>query len=75
MFCSMSVLEIQQMPRQEKLRLMEALWADLSAEERELESPAWHATELAATSRRVADGQEELLAWERAKAQMRREGT
>jgi len=38
----MSALEIQQMPRQEKVKLMEALWMDLSRDEAELESPAWH---------------------------------
>jgi hypothetical protein len=39
----MSALEIQQLPRQEKLKLMELLWAELSRDEAELESPMWHA--------------------------------
>ncbi|HEX7618897.1 MAG TPA: addiction module protein [Verrucomicrobiae bacterium] len=39
----MSAFEIQQMPRSEKLKLMETLWADLSRDEAEVESPAWHA--------------------------------
>jgi hypothetical protein len=39
----MRALEIQQMPRSEKLKLMETLWADLSRDEAEVESPAWHA--------------------------------
>ncbi len=56
------------MPRQEKLRLMEALWAALSGEEQDLASPAWHGTELAATTQRLAAGQEEVLDWERARA-------
>ena len=33
----MSVAEIQQMPRQEKLRLMEILWTELSREDSELD--------------------------------------
>ena len=69
--CDMSVLEFQQMPQAEKLRLMEALWMDLSREEQGLESPAWHATELTATAQRLADGQEEVMDWERAKAALR----
>jgi len=68
----MSVLEIQQMPRQEKLRLMEMLWADLSLDEAEFESPAWHAEALRETSERRARGEETVLDWEDAKAKLRR---
>lgn len=32
----MSTLEIQSLPRAEKLRLMEVLWADLSREDAEI---------------------------------------
>ena len=46
----MSALEIQQLPRQEKLKLMEMLWAELSREEAELESPTWHADALRETA-------------------------
>ena len=67
----MSALEIQQMPRQEKLKLMETLWAELSRDEAELESPAWHADALRETSSRRARGDETLLDWEQAKAQLR----
>jgi hypothetical protein len=68
----MSALEIQQMPRQEKLKLMEALWADLSRNEAELESPAWHADALRETSERRARGEEALLDWDEAKAKLLR---
>ncbi|MGO9587958.1 MAG: addiction module protein [Limisphaerales bacterium] len=70
----MSALEIQRMPRQEKLRLMEALWADLSRDEAEVESPAWHADALRETSERVARGEEKILDWEQAKAELRKGG-
>ncbi len=70
----MSAIEIQQMPRREKLRLMEALWADLSRDEAEVESPAWHADALRETSERVARGEEKKLAWEQAKAELRKGG-
>ncbi len=68
----MSALEIQKLPRSEKLKLMESLWADLSREEAELESPAWHADALRETAERRANGEEALLDWEQAKTELRR---
>jgi len=35
----MGIAEIHALPREEKLRLMELLWEDLSADEGSLESP------------------------------------
>jgi Putative addiction module component len=70
----MSALEIQQMPRSEKLKLMEILWADLSRDEAELESPAWHADALRETAERVARGEEKVLDWEQVKAELRKGG-
>jgi hypothetical protein len=67
----MSALEIQQMPRSEKLKLMETLWADLSRDEAELESPAWHADALHETTERRKHGEETVLDWEQAKAKLR----
>jgi hypothetical protein len=69
---AMSTLEIQQMPRREKLRLMEALWADLSRNEADVESPVWHADALRETAERVARGEEKVLDWEQAKAKLRK---
>ncbi len=68
----MSALEVQQMPRQEKLRLMEMLWVDLSQDEAEFESPAWHADALRETAERRARGEESVLDWEAAKVKLRR---
>lgn len=68
----MSVVEIQRMPRREKLKLMETLWAELSRDDAELESPAWHADALRETFERRAQGQESLLDWEEAKAKLRK---
>ena len=70
----MSALEIQQMPRSEKLKLMETLWADLSRDEAEVESPAWHADALRETAERVARGEEKILDWEQTKAELRQGG-
>lgn len=70
----MSALEIQQMPRSEKLKLMEILWAELSRDEAEVESPAWHADALRATAERVARSEEKVLSWEQTKAELRKGG-
>ncbi len=59
------------MPRLEKLRLMDLLWADLSREESELDSPAWHECALRETAERLARGEEQLLDWEQAKVELR----
>jgi hypothetical protein len=70
----MSALEIQQMPRSEKLKLMETLWADLSRDEAEVESPAWHADALREITERMARGEEKILDWEQTKAELRQGG-
>ena len=67
----MSMLEIQQMPRQEKLKLMEALWVELSRDEMDLESPSWHAVVLRETSERRRRWAEIELDWEQAKTKLR----
>ena len=59
------------MPQTEKLKLMETLWEELSRPDAEFESPAWHAQELAATERRLAEGTEQMLDWDAAKKSLR----
>ena len=60
------------MPRAEKLRLMEVLWTELSRDESEIESPAWHEVALAETEQRLKDGREQMIDWDHAKAELRR---
>jgi len=60
-----------QLRKEDKLRLMEALWDGLSRTEADVQSPAWHAIALAETERRLAEGREEVLDWNRAKADLR----
>ena len=67
----MSTLEIQQLPRREKLKLMEMLWAELSRDEADLESPAWHADALRETTEGRARGEATVLDWEQAKEKLR----
>jgi len=71
MLSCMTIQAVQQLPRSEKLKLMEALWEDLSRAEGEVQSPAWHAEELAATEQRLAKGKEQILDWEAAKKELR----
>jgi hypothetical protein len=69
----MTIETVRKLPRAEKLRLMETLWEELSRSEDEFESPAWHARELAETERRLAQGKEEILDWETAKKNLRKQ--
>ena len=62
----MSIESLRQLPRSEKLKLMEMLWQELSRPDDEFESPAWHANEVAATERRLAEGKEQVLDWDAA---------
>lgn len=67
----MTVEAIRDLPRSEKLKLMEALWEALTRPEDAFQSPAWHAAELAETERRLAEGKEQMLDWETAKKGLR----
>jgi hypothetical protein len=67
----MTVEAMRELPRSEKLKLMEALWEALSRPDDHFESPAWHASELAETERRLTEGKEEVLDWETAKKTLR----
>ena len=64
-------LPLDQMTLAEKLRVMETLWADLSRDEQQLESPAWHEQVLKDREERVRSGQEAFVDWETAKQQLR----
>ncbi len=63
----MSIESLRQLPRGEKLKLMETLWEELSRPDGEFESPAWHAQEMAETERRLSEGREKVLDWDAAK--------
>jgi len=70
--CRMSALAIDQMSWDEKLRIMEELWASLSREEGRLESPPWHEQALKETVARYEAGQEQPIDWADAKRQLRK---
>ncbi len=65
-------LPIELMSREEKLRAMEALWKDLTREESQFDSPAWHAQVLRQTERLVREGKAKFSDWAVAKGRIRR---
>ncbi|HVU37761.1 MAG TPA: addiction module protein [Opitutales bacterium] len=68
----MTTATIARLSRAEKLRIMEALWADLSQDAGLLESPAWHANALKDAEAEVKSGRAKFVAWETAKRQLSR---
>ncbi|HMO66735.1 MAG TPA: addiction module protein, partial [Verrucomicrobiota bacterium] len=63
-----AALPLEHMSVEEKLRAMDALWADLSRVEVAYESPPWHGEVL----RERAAASEACLDWEAAKEELRR---
>ena len=67
----MSTAELALMSRLEKIKLMEAIWADLARDDADYPSPGWHEQVLRETEQRLAKGQEEVVDWSEAKKQLR----
>ncbi len=65
--------QISQLPRNEKLKLLESIWSDLSTPDSDFESPSWHEAELEKTEKRLSEGLEEALDWNEAKKRLRNE--
>ena len=63
---------LQSISLPDKLRVMEALWADLSQEEDRFESPAWHAQALREAECAMKNGKAKFSDWETAKKRIRR---
>jgi hypothetical protein len=68
-----ATIDLQQMTTSEKLRLMEALWQDLSSKDTEVISPEWHGEVLAERDRLIRSGEESFVDWEIAKKELREE--
>ena len=65
-------LPFERMSREDKLRVMEALWADLSRDEAEIESPGWHGVVLHETEELVRKGRAKFSDWQSARRRIRR---
>lgn len=66
-----SPLPLDKMTKEEKLRMMEALWVDLTRSQDEFSSPDWHGDVLKVREERVKSGKEEHKDWEIAKKELR----
>jgi hypothetical protein len=60
-----------QLPRPEKLRLMESLWVELRQAGDGVDSPSWHEAALRETERRMRSGEEQVFDREEAKRRLR----
>ena len=60
------------MSRADKLRAMEALWADLSRDEAEFDSPSWLGVILRETEQLVRDGKAKFSDWQAARRRIHR---
>jgi hypothetical protein len=65
-----ATLPLDKMTVAEKLRAMEAIWADLSRNESHIESPEWHGDVLRERDAKIKSGQEKFVDWEAAKKQL-----
>ena len=59
----MSITEIRELPLNEKLQIMEALWDDLRSRAEGVPVPEWHKDLLDARRKAVKGGQEDILEW------------
>ena len=67
-----NAIEIKKLSREEKLRVMEAIWEDLSNEEDQIVSPDWHKKVLQETEHRLSTEQEKIVDWQDAKKDLRK---
>lgn len=65
-------MDLKQMSREEKLKVMHALWEDLARDEDAVESPEWHGDALRETEERMRTGVEQVYDWDKAKAELRK---
>ncbi len=69
----MITLPLDEMTTEEKMQLMELLWADLQNRADAVLSPEWHLELLNQRRAAVDSGEEVFVDWEEAKAAMRKE--
>ena len=67
-----NTLNIEHLSKEDKLRIMEAIWEDLSKESDEIESPQWHQEALQNAEERLKLGEEKKVDWQTAKKELRK---
>ena len=66
-----ATIDLKHLTTPEKLRLMEALWHELS--DSDVQSPEWHKDVLAERDRLITSGEDSFIDWDVAKRQLREE--
>ncbi len=67
-----NTFEISHLSKENKLKVMEAIWEDLSKDDMEVESPGWRHDALRDTERRLELGEEKAVDWNAAKKELRK---
>lgn len=65
-------LPLDQLTQAQKLDIMEALWEDLTRNEKIIDSPAWHEAILKDREEAFAAGKVKVSNWEEAKERIKR---
>ena len=65
-------LTLSELSFTEKLKLMEALWADLTRDEKKLKSPTWHEPVLKDREEAFMAGRVTVSDWEQAKKRIKK---
>jgi len=65
-------LSLSQLSFAQKLHLMESLWADLTQDEKKLESPPWHETVLKDREEAFSAGKVPVSDWEQVKKRIKK---
>ena len=66
-----TAFDIHNLTRQEKIKVMEALWEDLSKDEENFDSPEWHGDALRQTEIQYKSGELDVVDWDNAKKDLR----
>ena len=69
----MSITEIKQLPLNEKLQIMEAIWEDLRANPDGVPVPVWQKQLLDQRRKALEEGKEEVLEWDDVKDSLGRQ--
>ena len=64
-------LPLEEMSTEEKIQTMETLWDDLCKKADSLTSPSWHKDILNEREKRIKNGDDEFVDWEKAKKHVR----
>ncbi|CAN5488844.1 hypothetical protein BH23BAC3_BH23BAC3_36340 [soil metagenome] len=65
-------VDIENLTKEEKLRLMHAIWENLVKDENQIKSPEWHEDVLRDTEKRLRSGNERVIDWRDAKEELKK---